>query len=420
MLNIETKKYDWFIYYLYLYIFLLPWHFSKSQLSISSGILLLWAIIKFKAEILVKVKEYARFLPVTLFFAFLGYALLSTLWSDPISDGFEYFVNFYKYCFMFIPIFLVALDKELAIKSIKIIIISFGLYAIYSLLIYFGIIYSKEYGFQPSNPTGHLRYLIVCQYMLMGFFLGLFIAYYSKFKNEKIFFTIVGLLCFIGLFINNSRTAQLSFIVILFIMFILFFKNKIFNLKVISGMIIIIALIAYFLSQGNKLNRYISSYNETKKALEDNTYEGSFGIRLYLNKIGLEIFSENPFFGTGAKENRVILMQKIKDDPLYLKFSSNAGGDVLNHFHSEQMDTLTAYGLVGYGLLFFSVVFLIIKLRKNELMYYSSLVVFLSLFINSFANKTLSVKPLNYVYIIFFILFAIIAYHENKKIENKE
>lgn len=136
------------------------------------------------------------------------------------------------------------------------------------------------------------------------------------------------------------------------------------------------------------------------------------GLRIYFNKVGFEIFKDNLFFGTGPKDNRILLQEKQKLD-------TNYNARIINHFHSEHMDTLTAYGLIGYSLLFLSIVILIYNLRKIPLYYYMSLTVFLSLFFNSFANKTLSVKPLNYVYIIFFLLFVIIAFNEKNKKESE-
>ncbi|NVJ54150.1 MAG: O-antigen ligase family protein [Campylobacteraceae bacterium] len=423
----ENKKYDWYTYYIFFYIFITPWHFSKAQLSISSSIALIWTIFKYKKELILKIKEYIKFLPILLMFLFFAYSYLSSLWSEPISKGFEHVTNFYKYYFMIIPILLVSLNKENAIKAFKILIISFSLYGIYTFFIYFGILndnnmsflYNDENGFNSYNPTGHLRYLIVSQYMVIAFFSGILLSSYSKNKKEKSLFIIVSLVSFISLFINNSRTAQLSFIVILLILIVLFFKKSIFKIKNIILISIVFISIIYFV-QGNKLERYKTSYKELNQAITNNTYDGSFGLRLYLTKTGLEIFSNNILFGTGPKDNRMLLMDIAREDPHY-KGAKNEK-DLLNHFHSEQMDTLTAYGLVGYSLLFFSIILLVYKLRKEPLYYYLSLSVFSTLFINSFANKTLSVKPLNYVYMILFILFVIIAYklekEEKEKIEN--
>jgi O-antigen ligase len=417
-------KSSWYHYYLYFFIFILPWHFSKSQLSIFSGIALIWALFKYKKEFFIKLKEFSFFLPLLLLFLFFAYSYISILWSEPISKGFYHVNTFYKYYFIFVPIMLVSFNKEMAFNAIKVFIISFGCYAIYTFFIYFEILSIKnmyflnndENGFIKQNPTGHLRYLIVSQYMVIAFFSGIFITYFSQCKKEKVLFSLISLISLISLFINNSRTAQLSFIAMLCIFSFLILRKSLLNFKVLALFSLILIVIGIFLLKDNKLNRYVISYNELQNALSNNVYEGSFGLRLYLSKTGLKILSNNILFGTGPKDNRMILMDIAREDPEY-KGTKNEK-DLLNHFHSEQMDTLTAYGLVGYSLLFFSIVFLIYSLRKIPLYYYLSLTVFITLFINSFANKTLSLKPLNYVYIIFFILFVIIAYKEKKNKEN--
>ena len=414
-IKLRIKKFDWFLSYIYFYLFVLPWHFSKSQISILSVILFIWATIKFRKEAVLKCKQIITFTPLLVLFLFIIYTYISTLWSDSISIGFEHVNTFNKYYFLFIPALLISLNKENAIIGIKVLVLSFGCYSLYSILIYLGFFNSSEYGFQPSNPTGHLRYLIATQYMVIAFFSASLFVYYMQSKKEKFLFLLIALLSFFALFINNSRTAQLTFFLIFIIFSILLLQKKIFNIKVIFLFFIIIFSSIYFLYENNKLNRFVIAYEESKIVFDDDTYNGSTGLRMYFNKVGFDIFKNNYIVGTGPKDNRLLLQSIQRDDPLYKT-------RVINHFHSEHMDTLTAYGLVGYLLLVFSIIILIYNLRKESLYYYLSLVVFLSLFFNSFANKTLSVKPLNYVYIIMFLLFAIIAFksQKNKKdnIEN--
>jgi len=410
----KIKENNWFLAYVYFYLFVTPWHFSKSQLSILSAILLLWSIIKFKKDFLYRLKEFLFFTPTILLFLFILYSYISVLWSEPIKDGLEHVNNFYKYYLLLIPAILVSLNKESALTGIKILIFSFGLYSLYSILIYFGFFNSDVYGFQSNNPTGHLRYLVSTQYMVIAFFCGAIFFYYLKSTKIKILFLLVSLLSFFALFVNNSRTSQLAFFLIFLIFAAIFMKKYIFNLKAIAIFLVIVISSIYFLYENNKLQRYKTAYNEIKNVFISDTYIGSLGVRLYFNKTGFEIFKQNFIFGTGPLDNRKLLENKQKNDPKYL--GDNGKKRIINHFHSEHIDTLTAYGIVGYILIFSSIVILIYKLRTQSLYFYSSLVVFLSLFFNSFANKTLSIKPLNYVYIIFFILFAIIAL-KNKKEE---
>ena len=412
-MSLEKNKVDWFLYYVYFYIFITPWLFFNSQLSITTAILFVWAFIKYKKDMFFNLKTMSSFLPLTLLFLFISYIYLSVLWSDPIIKGLEHVNNYYKYTLLFLPVMLVSLDKNSAIKAIKLLITSFSLYAIYSILIYLNIIHID--GSNKLDPSGHLRHLIVGQYMVISFFVGMLFAYFTKIKKERILFSMVSIVSFIALFINMSRTAQISFFLILIIFIFIFFRKYFFNIKAILLFIFITISSFYLLYENNRLDRYMLAYDEYKKAIDENNYTGSFGMRLYFAKTGIQIFKDNPIFGTGAKDNRFILQEIEKNDPNY--HAGNGSGYIINHFHNEHIDTLTAYGVVGYSLLFFSIVILIYKLRKQELYYYISLSVFLSLFFNSLANKTLSIKPLSYVYILFFLLLAIIALNKKDKKE---
>ncbi len=403
------RKYDYYTYFIYFYIFVTPWHFSKSQLSFLSLIAIVWTFVKYKKEVFYKLRQMSKFLPLLLLFLFFAYSYLSTLWSEPISRGLEHVNTFYKYYFVFIIIILVSLNKQKSTTAIKILVVSFGCYAIYSILIYMGVINFATYGFTSDNPTGHLRYLTATQYMVMAFFLSSIFVYYSSSIKQKTLFSFISLLSFIALFLNNSRTSQIAFFAILLIFMIILLKKYIFNFKAIILLLLVVFSSLYFLYQNNKISRFQLAYKEMMGVVNKAEYKGSFGVRLYFNKVGLELFKDNFLFGTGPKDNRIILQETQKKDPNY-------NVRIINHFHSEHLDTLTAYGLVGYLLLFSSIVILIYNLRKQPLYYYLSLSVFLCLFFNSFANKTLSVKPLNYVYIIFFLTFAIIALNkENTK-----
>jgi len=413
-INASEKMFESkYLMFIGFFIFMLPWNFINSQTAILSGILFIWTIFKYKTDFYKNFIDNLKFLPLLLLSLFILFKFTSILWSSNYLEGLDHEVNFNKYYMLFVPAILVGLHKDNVLKIIKILTVSFSLYAIYSILIYLEIIYIE--GSSSSNPKGHLRFLIVSQYMVIGFFVGALISYYSKIKNEKLLFLVISSLCLICLFINNSRTAQLSFLIIFIMFSIIFFRKYVFNLKAILIFLIICMSSTYLLYKNNKLTRFKAGYDEFKTAIENKEYKGSFGLRLYFNVAGLEILKSNPIIGVGSQDNRAILQEMQKNEPNYK-------GRIINHFHSEHMDTLTAYGLVGYSLLFFSIVFLIYSLRKQNLYYYMSLAVFLSLFINSLANKTLSVKPLNYIYILFFILFAIIAHksekEEKEKIEN--
>lgn len=402
---IITRNVDWYLSYIYFYIFMVPWYFYKIQMPSLSFILLVWTVIKYKKEILINIKDTIKFIPLSLLILFILYTYISSLWSNPISEGFFHVHTFQKYYLLLIPVILISLSRKNAITSIKVITVSFGFYAIYSIFIYLNIILIE--GSSISNPRGHLRYLIVSQYMVIAIFLASIFTYYAQIRKEKILFFSISLLSLFALFINNSRTAQISFFMILLIFLIIFLLKRVLSLKLLLVFTVVTMFSINLLYDNNKLNRFKHAYNETIEVFEDVKYNGSTGLRLYFNKVGFEILKENFFFGSGPKDNRIILQEIQKKD-------QNYNSRILNHFHSEHMDTLTAYGIIGYSLLFLSIVLLIYSLRKQDIYFYMSLAVFLTLFFNSFANKTLSVKPLNYVYFLFFLFFTIIALKDRK------
>lgn len=407
--NFEKDKY---ILFVYLFLLLTPWGLFKSQVAIFSIVLFIWGLIKYKSDITNKLSIIWKFKPILLWLSFIIFCFIAVLWSDSFAEGFKRVFNFHKYEFLFGTALLISLTKEQAVTAIKVLLVSFSMYALFSISIYFDVV--SVAGSSSLNPKGILRFSISTQYMVITSFVAILFAIYSKVRNEQIVFVLASFLSIFALSINYSRTSQLAFLLIL-IVFVIVFSLK--NIKVAMFNLLLTVLVLFAFFQNDRmLNKFNVAINEVKNIYNNNIYSGSFGVRLFFNKVGIEMIEENPFFGVGPVDNRNQLVQKEKEEKNYKAV-------IVKHFHSEHMEILTAYGLVGYLLLVSAVVLLIIKLRKQNLYYYISLSVFLTLFFVSFANKTLALKPLNYIYVILFLLLSIIAYQsslENKLIEKKE
>ncbi len=396
---------DKYVLFVYLFLFLTPWNLIKSQVAISSLILIFWGFIKYRAVILEKIKIIWLFKPLSLLVGFISFCFISIFWSESFYEGFMMVYNFHKYELLFGTALLLSLDKKQAIISVKVLLLSFTLYSIFSILIYCDLV--SIVGSSSDNPKGILRFSISTQYMVITSFSAIFFSFYSKKKSEKFLFLLAFLISLFALYINYSRTSQLAFLFILSIFLLMLLMKHTKSLKFyIMSFLIIIAVIFSITQNTKMINKFNSAVKEVKNIYNNNIYSGSFGVRLYFNKAGMKILQDNFFFGTGPADNRMILIEMQKEDQQYK-------GRIINHFHSEHMEILTAYGFIGYSLLFSAIVLLIYKLRHMALYYYLSLSVFLTLFFVSFGNKTLALKPLNYVYIIFFILFSIIAYQTN-------
>lgn len=400
------------VLFMYLFLFLTPWNLIKSQVAIFSVLLLLIALFKYKSELSSKIKLLYAFKPLFILFLFVIYLFISTLWSESFAEGFKRVFNFHKYEFLFVPALLL-LNKEQAKTAIKVLLISFVLYAFFSLFIYFDIIHIA--GSTSENPKGVLRFSISTQYMVVTAFSALFFFLHKGKETSKYIYLLMSVISVWALSVNYSRTSQLAFFFIALIFIFLFVKQK-HSLKLYIASFVIVLVVLVTFSQNTKImNKFNHAISEVEKIYTNDTYSGSFGVRLYFNKVGLDIIKNNFLFGMGPVDNRTELVKREGIDEHY-------NAPIIKHFHSEHMEILTAYGVVGYSLLAVSIILLIYKLRSDVLYFNIGLSVFLTLFFVSFANKTLALKPLNYVYIIFFVLLSIIAYYneqENKSSDNK-
>lgn len=400
---------DKLILFIYLFLFITPWNIVKSQIAISSAIILIWSLYRNRSVFSTKISMIWKSKPLLFWVLFVLFCYVSVFWSDSFSDALKRVNNYHKYEFLFIPALLLSLNKNQAIVAIKVLLLSFVSYSIFSILIYLDFI--SIVGSSINNPKGILRFSISTQYMAITALSSIFFIVYSDSNKEKALFSIAFIISVFALFINYSRTSQLSFLLILSILMVVFLVKHAKNIKFyILGAFIIIT-ITFAFSQNTKMtNKFNSAIKEAKNSYDNNNYNGSFGVRLYFNKVGLEILKDNFLFGVGPVDNRNKLVEIQKQDKEYKE-------RIIKHYHSEHMEILTAYGFVGYSLIFLSIFLLIYKLRGEGIYYYLSLSVFLTLFFVSFANKTLALKPINYVYVIFLVLFSIIAYYEQNEMK---
>ena len=414
----KIKSTDNYILFLYIYFFLMPWNLLKSQMGVLSIILFIWWIIKFKSEIFTKLKTILEFKPLVLLILFILFTYLSTLWSESISEGLQHVNKFHKYYFLIIPVLFTSLSMKEAKNSLKILIISFATYAIFSLLIYLGLFVIEDTHSNSSNPKGILAYAIMSTYMSIGVLCSFVISYFNQNKTIKISFGIMSFVCLLALFVNNSRTAQLALILAIITIIVLNFKYSYFTIKRVFIFLILVFVFIfssfYFLEKSGKLTRYKVAYNELQEIIINNKYEGSFGVRVYFYKAGFKIIQENFFFGMGPEDNTYELAKLQKNDKDYIHKK------IFTSFHSQHLDVLTRYGFIVYFLLVFSAIFLLFKLKNNKEIYFFALSFFLVTFYTSFANVMLIKKPFNYIYICVFVLLSLIAYLSPKNTKNKD
>ncbi|PHO09816.1 polymerase [Malaciobacter canalis] len=411
------KNEDKLVLFIYFYCFIMPWNFSNGQFGTLTIILFISWLIKYKDTIIKRFRSIFNFKPLVLLIIFILYTYISSLWSESLKDGLDYVNSFHKYYFLMIPVLFTTLNEKEAKKAILLFIISFSLYTIFSFLIYLGMFTISDTNSTSSNPKGIMGYAIVTQYMAIGAICSFIIAFFSGKKNIKVLFYFLSFINFITLFVNNSRTAQLAFLLSIISIIILMNYKKIFNLKSLLFFSIFFSIILVFtyilLDKSNKLNRYEMAINEVKEVFTKNKFEGSVGLRIYFNKVGIEALKENPIFGFGPEDNVKFLENYQKNDSRYTYEK------IFSTYHSEHFDLISRYGLLGYLLLIASILWLLILLKKYDLKYFLiGTTFYIVIFYISFANATFAKKPINYILISLFVLLSVIVY--KKSIEKKK
>lgn len=406
------KSEDKYILFIYLYVLLMPWNFEKWQMGALTVILFTWWIIKYRKKTIQMTYEMFQFKPMMFLFLWLAFMYLSIFWSESYKEALSHLNKFYKYYFLMIPVIFTSLNKEQAKSAIKLLFISFALYAIFSIMIYLGLFIIEETRSTQNNPKGIMAYAIVSVYFAIGTLCFFILSAYSKNKAIKLLFISLGVICLFALLINKGRTAQVGLVLSVITLFIIYIRNI--NIKYIFIGVFISILIAFFVYDNTTIQkRYMAVSKQITKLIDKNVYSGSLGARIYFYKAAKDILKNNWLIGTGAGDNiHELIKQQYCDN-----FPS---GRLYRSFHSQHLDTLTRYGIVGYLLLIVSIVWLLYRLRKNREYFMIGLSFFLVTFYSSLANVMLLKKPFNYIFILFFTLVSIIAYQTKDKLEKKE
>ena len=399
---IKFNKKDWFINYIYFYVFVMPWNFFNGQMGTLSIVLLIWWLLVGKDRgYFIKLKDIVKVKPLLLLIIFFLYAYLSLLWTENIEFAKDSTLKFYKYYWIMIPVLFTVLDEEKVKYIFFIFVASLGIYAAFSILIFLNII--EIIDCSAENPRGILPYAIVTPYMGIAFLSSIvFLKYYSS-KLIKHLFILIAVLTFIGLLINNGRAGQLAFFITFFILLFIY-RSYLKNMNILLSAILIVIFSIFLLDLFGKLDRFRSGFNSLKY-VEVEKLSGSWGSRLYLGYAAVDILKSNPIFGVGVGDNIDEFIKYAKKHPNH--------ASMYRSFHNQHSDTLTKYGIVGYFLFLGSVLLLLNNLKQNRL-YFSLGVVFFSMtFFDGLGDIILLMKPYNNIFILIFLLLSVIVYKSN-------
>ena len=273
-------------YIFLLYAFFIP--ISKSGVKITTiTLLILWLLdSKVKSKILSLFKNKVIFSIIL----FISFSYLSLLWTTNVSTGIHYLSHYW-----YLPA-LAIFSTTLKYKNIPKIISAFLLGMLVSEVLSYGIFFefwSLEHG-TPMDPTPFMHRTFYGLFLSATALLLLNKIFFEEHIKSKILYLFFFLSVSANLFLNSGRTGYVAFTVTRFVLGVLNIKNKL--LSFISILILSYQVSPVFKVRFNQAqNSFTKIYNQS-----ENQYNTSFGSRLAIWIVGIEIFKDTPLLGTGT------------------------------------------------------------------------------------------------------------------------
>jgi O-antigen ligase len=234
--------------------------------------------------------------------------------------------------------------------------------------------------------------------ILIGFLFG---ELKGKYKSLIL---ILSLFFLLSIFLTGERSNTIKAILSL-IIFSFFLKEYSLKAKLLTFSTLLIIFFSILLNSQFLKLRFVDQILAEKKDLNENIY-------IKLQKSGLEIFKNNPWFGVGNKNFRVITCEDYNNDnKIYTKkFCST-------HPHQIYVELLSEHGLLGF-LFIMIILYILIFSKIKEIIFSKN---YLS--IGSFCYLIVTFTPLipsgaffsDFVLTLFFINFSIF-YGSNPKL----
>ena len=371
--------------------FSIPLPYWSSRVAFFSSVLfLLWLIEGNLRNKLYHLRTQKLFV---ILMVFLGYNVLSLLWTEYIRVGLET-LKPYKYYLLIIPPLITSISRE----KISGLIFAFILgVLIHAAVAYIGMFF---------DITSILSKKIYDPYAIYGPFTAFCALYFLSriFQKDSSIYEIaiclaIFIALFILLFIKPGRSGQIGFFVSALVLVFLYFGR---SLKTVIFTVIAFLMILFVtLNIESTRQKYNDAVDELKGVVMKEDYSGHWGARVGFLMSSIEVAKQSPLFGVGIGDSRDALQR------LYER-GKNRSFYTISFFdgpHNQYLTFLTKLGLVGLSLfMIYIVMFFRLDIKNVELKNLS--IVFIVMFcFNCLADEIIFMKPYNIYFAVMSALF---------------
>jgi len=357
------------------YAFLIP--LSRAGISILTALLfLLWIL---EGNLKKKVTYLCTNNVVRVIGIFIIFNIISLMWADYLYEAFKYIKKYWY--FLPILILFTSLQKEYIPKVLSAFILGMFVSEIISYGVFFELWSFKHASVENPSPfMHHIEYSVFLAFTGLILLSRIFTEGDMKYRILYIFFftTVSG-----NLFLTAGRTGQLAFVIGLFILALISFRNKLKAFIVSLILSTIIVGIAFNLSTTFH-DRVIMGKNNLVNVVENASYCTSLGGRVGAWIISKDMIKENPILGVGIIDNMKDFHSIIDDKYPEMKCMHQS----FMHTHNQFLEVFTQMGLIGL-LIFISIFYMIMKLPIYENQYKNIKYIYVTILIVSFIPEVL-------------------------------
>lgn len=232
----------------------------------------------------------------------------------------------------------------------------------------------------------HYSNLIIYQseHAFLIFLTIIYLIYRLVKYEDKLVYKILIILAILLLSTNIfllKKTQVVSYLIVLFVVFIYMYRKKIFKIFLLSLVFLSLFLIAVNFLFPTVKTELLHEFNGAQKAIEEKDFTNSMSARLGVAYYSLQVIKNSPIFGYGTGDHayeikKIIDNSELKDiDPM--SYNVLIGTLVTGKhvtLHNTFLQVFVQYGIIGL-LIFLNIFYQILKFAKGESNIYSLLII---------------------------------------------
>ncbi len=384
-----------------LYAFALP--LSRAGIVLLSVLLLVpWAI---KAVVTKRILEIFKLPVVKALLLFLFFNVLSLLWSEHLLSAWDYVLKYWY----FLPLVVIATSLEKRYVSVALSAFVLGMFI--SEILSYGVFF-EVWQFNKAtieNPTPFMHHIEYSVFLAFTALLVLNHIFNATQLRTKILYSVFFITVSGNLFLTAGRTGQFAFIVGLFVLALVSFKNKIKALGISIILTGVILFVAFSISNTFKERLIIGSENLVN-LVEKRDFCTSWGGRVGAWILSKEIILKSPILGEGTTDAMNEFHTLI--DKKYPQM--RCMHDSFMHVHNQYLQIFVQLGVIGL-LLFIFMFYTIFTLEIKKKEYRNIKYIYLAVLLFSMIPEVLLHRQFNMA-LFAFVIGLLVA---QNRIENE-